>query len=104
MALIKTDYLSGAGVPVAYWKIIDYRVNTYAKTVDISFGGWLNADCRAENLELVENPKKVRCLSDKFDLYFSTEIIDGIEINMVSQMYLFAKENSEFFKDSTDLM
>ena len=104
MALLKQNYTNGAGVPIEYWKIIDYRVNTYTKTVDISFGGWLNSKCRDANMELVENPKKVRCLSDKFDLYFGTEIIDGIDVNMISQMYKFAKENAKFFSDSTDIV
>ena len=104
MALLKQNYTNGAGVPIEYWKIIDYRVNTYMKTVDISLGGWLNSECRSTNMELVENPKKVRCLSDKFDLYFGTKVINGKGVNMVSQMYLFAKENADFFSDSTDIV
>ena len=102
MALIKVGYTNGAGVSAEYWKIIDYKINTQLKYVDITLGGWLNEECRVANMELADTPKKVRCMKDKFELYFSTEILNGTGINMLLQMYKFAKENSEFFLDATD--
>lgn len=104
MALIKTGYKNGAGVSSEYWRVIDYKSNTVLKYVDMTFGGWVNEECRLANMELSDTPRKVRCMKDKFDLYFGTDIINGMDVNMVLQMYKFAKENSEFFIDATDAL
>lgn len=104
MALIKTGYKNGAGVGAEYWRIIDYRINTQLKYVDMTFGGWLNEECRLANMELSDTPRKVRCLKDKFDEYFGTNVVNGDGVNSVLQMYKFAKENDEFFMDGGDLL
>ena len=104
MALLKTGYKNGAGVASAYWRIIDYKCNAQMKYVDMTFGGWVDEASRVANMELSDNPRKVRCMKDKFDGYFSVEALNGSDVNMLLQMYKFAKENDDFFLDATDLL
>ncbi|WP_278328291.1 hypothetical protein [Clostridium intestinale] len=42
-------------------------------------------------------------MADKFDEYFSSQNLDENGSNPLLQMYKFAKDNSEFFKDSIDV-
>jgi len=102
MALLKEGYKNGAGVESKYWRIIDYRVNSVMKYVDITFGGWINEECRVAELELSDSPRKVRCMKSDYETYFGTQILDGQGVNPILQMYKFSKENDEFFKDSVD--
>jgi len=104
MALLKEGYKNGAGVESKYWKIIDYRVNSIMKYVDITFGGWLNEECKTAEMDLSDTPRKVRCTRTDFDAYFSIEVLDAVGVNQVSQMYKFAKDKSDFFLGATDLI
>lgn len=104
MALLKTGYKNGAGVMSEYWRVIDYKLNTQFKYVDMTFGGWVDETARVNNLENSDTPRKVRCMKDKFDVYFSTEALNISGNNPVLQMYKFAKENEEFFIGATDLL
>ena len=102
MALLKTGYKNGAGVESKYWRIIDYRVNNVMQYVDITFGAWLNEGCRTADMDLSDTPRKVRCTKIDFYAYFGTEALNISGINQVLQMYKFAKDKSDFFKDATD--
>ena len=103
MALLKTGYKNGAGVSSEYWRIVDYKCNRLKKYIDITFGGWINEKARIDNLDSSDTPRKVRCMADKFDLYFNLDILNGSDINIVLQIYKFTKENDEFFMDTTDI-
>ena len=104
MALLKEGYKNGAGVESKYWRIIDYRVNSVMKYVDITFGGWINQESRIAELDLSDSPRKVRCMKSDFDAYFGTEVLDGNGINPILQMYNYAKDKDLFFKDSIDII
>jgi len=104
MALLKTGYKNGAGVMSEYWRVIDYKLNAQFKYVDMTFGGWVDETARVNNLENSDTPRKVRCMKDKFDVYFSTEALNVSGNNPVLQMYKYAKENEDFFIGATDLL
>ena len=101
MAFGKKKYKNDSDVDVTYWKVIDYHVNVLYKTVDITFGGWLSKISKDGNKAIVQQ-KNVRCMGDKFDEYFSTTVLDTVDVNVVNQMYKFTKGNSEFFTDASD--
>lgn len=102
MAFKLPQYTNGAGVPIEYWKITDYSIRTLYKSVDITFSGWVNQSLSDKNYSPVET-KKVRCIADGFDNYFATDILNGEDSNPLLQMYNFAKENSDFFKDAENI-
>jgi len=104
MALLKLGYKNGAGVLSEYWRVVDYKFNSQFKYVDMTFGGWVSEASRVAHMENSDTPRKVRCMKDKFDLYFSTEALNVDGTNPVLQMYKFAKENEEFFIGATDLL
>lgn len=104
MALLKTGYVTSAGVKAEYWTITDYKTNKQMKYVDITMCGWLDEASYVSDFDMIDTPKKVRCLKAQFDVYFSTEILNGTGVNMTFQMYKFAKENNEFFMSCTDLL
>jgi hypothetical protein len=101
VALQLNNYINESGVPVAYWKITDYHPLLKFKSVDITMGGWLDKDKHDKGYSPVET-KKVRCLADKYDTYFSTETLDK-ETNPLEQIYKFTKENNEFFANAEDI-
>lgn len=101
MAFGKAEYKNDSDVDVTYWKVIDYHVNVLYKTVDIVFGGWMSQISRDANKAIVQQ-KNVRCMSDKFDDYFSTTVLNVVDINAVNQIYRFTKGNSDFFTDASD--
>ncbi|QLY79312.1 hypothetical protein [Clostridium intestinale] len=103
MALQLNNYTNGAGVKTQYWKITDYSLRTIYKSVDITFGGWVTKELSDSGNYSPVEIKKVRCLADKFDEYFSSQNLDENGSNPLLQMYKFAKDNSEFFKDSIDV-
>lgn len=101
MALQLNSYTNNLGIQVGYWKISQYSLRTLYKSVDITISGWKDkASC--DNNDTAIEYKKVRCLADKFDYYFSTETLDK-ETNPLQQIYKFAKENSGFFADAEDV-
>jgi hypothetical protein len=100
MAFKLENYSNDAGVPVAFWKITNYSSDTMFKYVDASFSGWVSEELCIAGKSAVEI-KRVRCMADKFDSYFSTEVLDAAQTNPLQQMYVYAKENSEFFSTAT---
>lgn len=101
MGLITQEYKNSADVNVAYWKVLNYSINTVFKTVDASIGGYVTKESRDANKECVET-RKIRVLPEKFDLYFSTDELSQNTINPILKIYVYAKENDGFFKDAQD--
>lgn len=101
MALQKTIYTTdNTGCAASYWRICDIDSDWITKHGSIEIMGYINQ----EAFDAGRNPlitKTYDIKSELFDLYFSETILDGQDVNPVSQGYLYVKDHSGDFYDAT---
>ena len=100
MALQKTIYTAdNTGCAATYWRICDVEADWITKHGTIEIMGYINEQAFNDG----KNPvivKNYEIRSDLFDVYFSEQVMNAENVNIVSQGYLYIKDYSGDFSDA----
>lgn len=100
MALQKTIYTTdNTGCAATYWRICDIDADWITKHGSIEIMGYNNEQAFNDGRNPVIT-KVYEIREDLFDLYFSENIMNAQNVNVVSQAYLYIKDYSGEFNDA----
>jgi len=102
MALIKNLTLdNGINLPQAYIKIISCNyINGYHVVINVAI--YKDKDARInKKLEVVKFVHNCTTV-EEYDEFFSLDVLNQENVNIISQSYLWLKEKISFYSESTD--
>lgn len=102
MALIK-DIMTDKKIIANFWIIPKIEKDRYNKSAYIVMYGYLNKQ-QCDDGGVFLDKKFYNVYPDKFDTYFSLDILKQVNLCEYDMAYKFIKENVEEFKDAEDLI
>jgi len=104
MALLKKiNTLDNTGVYAEYWRVTSIDLDYNKKSATIFIDGYYNQNARVDGKNPLLNREYVVNQYD-FISYFSADVLNQVNVNTVSQSYLFVKSLSgSEFVDALDI-
>lgn len=94
---------STQGIPYTFVEIGDICRNLSIKMANITIYAFYSQDAKDSGKDPVCT-NTFTCQSDKFDNYFSLDILSQADVNDVSQGYKFLEENIDIFVGSQEII
>lgn len=98
---LQVDIVSDYGVPINYFKIVGLDLNVTLKKAKIKLVGYYNEEARLDDSKTLFI-KDYNVIPTDYNMYFSTSVLNEVDVNPISKGYEFIKLNDEKFTNATD--